>query len=37
MTTDPDMRQCGHAEKSGINDGATIHVHANSSCRRHRH
>jgi hypothetical protein len=32
MTTDRDMRRCGQQEKSGLNDGDTIHVWANSRC-----
>jgi hypothetical protein len=32
MTTDPDMRQCGRKDKSGINDGETIHVSASNDC-----
>jgi len=32
MTTDRDMRRCGQQEKSGLNDGDTIHVCENSRC-----
>jgi hypothetical protein len=32
ITTDPDMRRCGHGEKRAVNDGDTIHVHANRRC-----
>jgi hypothetical protein len=32
ITTDTDMRRCGHGEKSRVNDGDTIHVHANRRC-----
>jgi hypothetical protein len=32
MTTDRDMRQCGHHDKAGLNDGGTVHVWANSRC-----
>jgi hypothetical protein len=35
ITTDRDMRQCGHSEKRGVNDGETIHVTADGSCKRH--
>jgi hypothetical protein len=34
MTTDRDMRRCGHHEKAGINSGDTIHVWADGSCSR---
>ena len=33
ITTDRDMRKCGHHEKAGLNDGDTVHVWANDSCR----
>jgi hypothetical protein len=33
MTTDRDMRKCGHHEKAGLNNGDTVHVWANDSCR----
>jgi hypothetical protein len=32
ITTDRDMRKCGHHEKAGLNDGDTVHVWANDSC-----
>jgi hypothetical protein len=32
MTTDRDMRRCGHHENAGLNDGDTIHVRADGSC-----
>jgi hypothetical protein len=32
ITTDTDMRRCGHQEKRGVNDGDTIRVHANHRC-----
>jgi hypothetical protein len=32
MTTSRDMRQCGHHEKAGLNNGDTVHVWANGSC-----
>ena len=32
FTTDRDMRRCGHHQKSGVSDGDTIHVWANSRC-----
>ncbi|MGA2398367.1 MAG: hypothetical protein ABSG30_09955 [Steroidobacteraceae bacterium] len=32
ITTDRDMRRCGQHEKSGLNDGDTVHVWANSRC-----
>jgi hypothetical protein len=31
-TVDRDMRQCGHHNKPGLNDGDTVHVYANSEC-----
>jgi hypothetical protein len=34
MTTDRDMRRCGHHESAGLNSGDTIHVWANGSCSR---
>jgi hypothetical protein len=34
MTTDRDMRRCGHHENAGLNSGDTIHVWANGSCSR---
>jgi hypothetical protein len=32
ITVDRDMRTCGHGEKSGLNDGDTVHVSADSDC-----
>jgi hypothetical protein len=32
MTTDRAMRECGHDTQRGINDGDTIHVHAEGPC-----
>jgi hypothetical protein len=32
MTTDRDMRRCGHHENAGLNNGDTIHVSANGRC-----
>jgi hypothetical protein len=32
MTIDHDMRRCGHKEKSGLNDGDTVNVHADGEC-----
>ena len=32
MTTDRHMRHCGHHTQRGINDGDTIHVHADGPC-----
>jgi hypothetical protein len=32
MSTDRDMRKCGHHEKAGLNNGDTVHVSANGSC-----
>jgi hypothetical protein len=32
MTTDRDMRKCGHHDKAGLNNGDTVHVWANDSC-----
>jgi hypothetical protein len=34
MTTDRDMRRCGHHDNAGLNSGDTIHVWANGSCSR---
>jgi hypothetical protein len=34
-TLDPDMRRCGHQDSPGLNDGATVHVHADGRCRGH--
>jgi hypothetical protein len=34
MSTDRDMRKCGHHENAGLNNGDTIHVWANGSCSR---
>jgi hypothetical protein len=35
ITTDRDMRRCGHQEKRAVNDGETVHVTADGSCKRH--
>ncbi|HEY0745914.1 MAG TPA: hypothetical protein VGD63_04385 [Steroidobacteraceae bacterium] len=32
MTTDREMRHCGHHSEQGINDGDTIRVHADGPC-----
>jgi hypothetical protein len=32
MTIDHDMRKCGHNDKSGLNDGDIVNVHADSDC-----
>jgi len=32
MTADPDMRQCGHKDKPGLNDGDTVRVRADGDC-----
>lgn len=32
MTMDPDMRSCGHNDKSNLNDGDTVNVHADGDC-----
>jgi hypothetical protein len=34
ITTDHDMRRCGHKEKSGLNDGDTVNVHADHECAK---
>jgi hypothetical protein len=34
MSTDRDMRRCGHHDKAGINSGDTIHVWADGRCSR---
>jgi hypothetical protein len=31
-TLDPDMRKCGHKDKPNLNDGDTVHVHADGDC-----
>jgi hypothetical protein len=32
ISTDRDMRKCGHHENAGLNSGDTVHVWANGSC-----
>src|ERR1700722_12263262 len=32
VTIDRHMRKCGHNEKSHLNDGDTVNVHANGDC-----
>jgi hypothetical protein len=32
MTIDRDMRMCGHSQKSHLNDGDTVNVHADGNC-----
>jgi hypothetical protein len=32
MTIDHDMRQCGHNDKAGLNDGDIVNVQADSDC-----
>jgi hypothetical protein len=32
ITIDHDMRMCGRDEKSGLNDGDTVNVHADGEC-----
>ena len=32
MTADQDMRQCGHGDQSGLNDGDTVNVQTDSDC-----
>jgi hypothetical protein len=34
MTVDRDMRQCGHDDKRGVNDGSTLQVSANGAWKR---
>jgi hypothetical protein len=34
MTTDRDMRRCGHHDNAGLNNGDTVHIWANGSCAR---
>jgi hypothetical protein len=34
VTTDRHMRKCGHNEKSHLNDGDTVNVHADGDCAR---
>jgi hypothetical protein len=36
-TADPSFRQCGHHERRGLADEATVHVSANSRCDNHAH
>jgi hypothetical protein len=31
-TIDRDMHMCGHNDKPNLNDGDTVHVHADSDC-----
>jgi len=31
-TIDRDMRKCGHKDKPNLNDGDTVHVHADGDC-----
>jgi hypothetical protein len=32
MNQDPDMRMCGHDDKSDLNDGDTVNVYADGDC-----
>jgi hypothetical protein len=32
ITVDPDMRMCGHSDKSNLNDGDTVRVQADGDC-----
>ena|ERR1700722_6991685 len=32
MTIDHDMRQCGHNDKAGLNDGDVVNVQADGDC-----
>lgn len=32
VTVDPNNRLCGHAERTGLADSSTVHVHAHSEC-----
>ena len=32
VTQDSDMRACGHGDKSNLQDGGTVTVHANGQC-----
>lgn len=32
MTVDHDMRQCGHNDNSGLNDGDTVNVQTDGDC-----
>jgi hypothetical protein len=34
ITTDRHMHKCGHNQKSHLNDGDTVNVHADSDCAR---
>lgn len=36
MTIDHDMRKCGHNERSHLNDGDTVNVHADGNCASRR-
>jgi hypothetical protein len=31
-TIDRDFHQCGHGDAGGLNDGASVHVHADAKC-----
>jgi hypothetical protein len=32
ITADRDMRRCGRGDRSGLNDGDTVNVHADGNC-----
>jgi hypothetical protein len=32
VTVDPNSRRCGHADKQGLADAASVQVHADSEC-----
>jgi hypothetical protein len=32
MNQDPDMRMCGHDDKTNLNDGDTVNVYADGDC-----
>jgi hypothetical protein len=36
-TADASFRRCGHRERRGLANDATMHVSANSSCSNHAH
>jgi hypothetical protein len=33
VTIDPNNRKCGHADRTGLSDAASVHVRADAACR----
>jgi hypothetical protein len=33
VTIDPNNRKCGHADRTGLSDAASVHVRADADCR----